>query len=959
MDSILDSLINSEKNNTFKPAPFWSWNNYICKDQVIKQIREMKSVGFGGFVIHARCGLKTEYLSDEWFELIEVCIKEAENSDMNIWIYDEFGFPSGFVGGKLLDKETNRALYLEYEIKKYFDDDAYAVYIDKDGKTLRVNGPSEGAKEYKTIYRKVSPSEVDILCPHVVDLFIEDTHEQYYKRFSRYFGNVIRGFFTDEPQYYRYGTPTSWCMEEEYFKKYGEELKDGLFHLFGSEPDDYRFRVRYYKLMNERYTEVYYKKLYDWCEGHGCLLTGHTCEEPHLYSQMWCCAGAMPTYEYCQIPGIDHLCRFMDGCIDEIQVESVARQLKKKYVMSESFGCSGYDANFRILKYIADFQMIYGINYFIYHLTNYSLQGQGYKDFPPTFSSHAAWFDDLKYFNNYITAMCALTANSEEHTDVLVLHPMQSTYLTYDRAADDKSVFELDRKFTLLTERLVAEQVAFHFGDDVLIEKYGLIKGNKFVIGNCSYKYVVVPEMDDIAKSTYAILKEFADAGGKVCLVGKFPAYIEGVAGERPIKGNITLKEIGDRHKDKIRFSGNGRIRTRYFSNDSGDFVFILNDDEKNDICLETADRFFKTDVELKTLTEIKGNLILKPHCSVLLKKIKAKSDKRLKEFTEQNFSVAEYADKECCEKKDETDSFRFTRATDNSLILDMVRVSTDGEKYSAPMYCPAVTDKYLYENYAGDLYLKYTFNISEKIAPLKFMAQNDRVKEIFLNGKPLTVVRSDFDPMFYEADITDMAEAGENSLVFHIDHYQSPQCRYAFFGENVTESLRNMVTFETNIEPVYIMGQFLLTDDLKITAMRDIGSINNFQEHGMPFFSGEAVLEGNVYANRPCIKLELIGNFMSADIYVNGEESNHVVTDTEVVLNKGVRVGENKIEIVLKSSMRNMFGPHHFLGMTEMTGVAPGLFTMRCSWNEGKSRFFNPEYQLVNFGIEKILISK
>ena len=55
----------------YAPIPFWSWNNRLEKDKLLAQIRDMKAAGMGGFIIHARTGLTTEYLSEEWFALVE------------------------------------------------------------------------------------------------------------------------------------------------------------------------------------------------------------------------------------------------------------------------------------------------------------------------------------------------------------------------------------------------------------------------------------------------------------------------------------------------------------------------------------------------------------------------------------------------------------------------------------------------------------------------------------------------------------------------------------------------------------------------------------------------------------------------------------------------------------------------------------------------------------------------
>ena len=115
-------------SNDYAPVVFWSWNNALDGQALTKQIRQMKSAGLGGFIIHARAGLKTEYLSSEWFRLVKICVDEAKRQRMNVWIYDENGFPSGFVGGKLLADPKNRARYLTYEIKDRYDESAYAVY---------------------------------------------------------------------------------------------------------------------------------------------------------------------------------------------------------------------------------------------------------------------------------------------------------------------------------------------------------------------------------------------------------------------------------------------------------------------------------------------------------------------------------------------------------------------------------------------------------------------------------------------------------------------------------------------------------------------------------------------------------------------------------------------------------------------------------------------------------------
>ncbi|MBO5653352.1 MAG: hypothetical protein J6S44_03970, partial [Clostridia bacterium] len=82
----------------YRSIPFWSWNNELDESALVRQIDEMKAAGIGGFIMHARIGLKTEYLGEKWFSCIKACLDHAKKLGMNAWIYDENGWPSGFVG---------------------------------------------------------------------------------------------------------------------------------------------------------------------------------------------------------------------------------------------------------------------------------------------------------------------------------------------------------------------------------------------------------------------------------------------------------------------------------------------------------------------------------------------------------------------------------------------------------------------------------------------------------------------------------------------------------------------------------------------------------------------------------------------------------------------------------------------------------------------------------------------
>ena len=65
--------------------PFWSWNDRLKPEELQRQIRNMKELGMRGFFMHARGGLETPYLSDEWFACVDACVTEAERCGLEAW----------------------------------------------------------------------------------------------------------------------------------------------------------------------------------------------------------------------------------------------------------------------------------------------------------------------------------------------------------------------------------------------------------------------------------------------------------------------------------------------------------------------------------------------------------------------------------------------------------------------------------------------------------------------------------------------------------------------------------------------------------------------------------------------------------------------------------------------------------------------------------------------------------
>ncbi len=922
----------------YTSMPFWSWNNKLEIPELLRQIHEFKERGIDAFIMHARTGLRTDYLGEEWFNCIGACLEEADKLNMQAWVYDENGWPSGFVGGELLKEKENLVQQFFYQVKPVFDREAFAVYTVTDGHAVRIAAPTD-AEEYHCVYIKDNDSYADILNTAVADKFISATHEQYFKHFEKYFGKSLKGFFTDEPQYFRHGFPYSRILPSEFEKEYGENIADGLIYMFIGSPESKKFRYRYYLLLNKLYT-AFYKKLYDWCSAHNCMLTGHTVEEPRLSTQLWCCAGAMPSYEYEHIPGIDWLGRELDVVHSPKQAGSAAQQLGKKFVLTETFGCSGWDTTPRELRRVAEFQYVLGVNKMCQHLVSYSLRGQAKGDYPPSFSRHNLWIKDSKPFNDYFKRLSFILSNTKECADVLVVHPMHDAYMTYKRDEDFSSIADKEKTFEILSAALVRRGVQFHYGDECIMARHAQVRGNKFFVGNCVYGYIVIPEIESIDSSTLKLIEEFKSNGGKVCLFGKSPAVADGFKPIAPITGNFDFDNLP--HVE-FRSDSSSNLIFAHRKGEIGEFLYIVNTDAKKEAVVSLPYSFEVVNFIDCKIEKGVNSFIIPAKSSVMLRLCESAVGKR-------NNAVR---------VQDITEKFAFKSASDNCLTVDFVSISYDGKNFSKPQFVHAVNEQLIKEEFKGKIWVKYNFVVKDAIPKVRVLMEKLNYYYVSINGADIRLLQSEFDVFFRCADISSYLKKGENEIVACVDYYQGPAVKHVLCDPGVMESLKNCLVIDTEIETLYLYGNFIVNEDREIVMSDGKCGLSNIQEQGYPNFAGKITFEAELFVENVNKQITVSGRYMVAEITVNGRAAAKLVVSESADISAYLQKGKNKLEITLTSSMRNMLGPLHFKHTAEPTDyVGHQHFEFRGTWENGVSPDFTPEYRTMPFGVDKIILS-
>jgi len=580
IEKLLDEI--KSPSSIYRGAPFWAWNGKLNPEELRWQIRIMKEMGLGGFFMHSRVGLDTEYLSEEWFECINACADEAKKLKMLAYLYDEDRWPSGAAGGLVTKNPKYRMKHLCMQETKNIADikktkNFLAAFLAEFDGNVIIN------------YRKIKPQEkimdlkesekilifsietskfsdwyngytyLDTMNSEAVKQFIKITHEQYRKYCGKYFGSVIPGIFTDEPNYgsqffdYDWQPPNriavSWTekLPAIFKKRYGYDLVEYLpeiyYDIAGKTISQARYH--YHDCITHLFVDAFAKQIGQWCEKNKLLFTGHVLSEDTLSSQTNVVGNCMRFYQYMQAPGMDLLTEHWRLFNTAKQVSSVARQFGRKWRLTETYGCTGWDFPFSGHKALGDWQTALGINLRCQHLSWYTMLGEAKRDYPASIFYQSPWWNIYNKVEDYYARIYAVMTEGQEVRDLLVIHPIESMWCIYRMPEWDekekkfvrqKDIIEYDRMFEKFCDTLCASHIDFDYGDEEILSEWAKVKkqGNQaiFKVNKAQYKAILVPPLYTIRSSTLTLLKKFKEAGGKVIFVEKFPQFIDGKPAE-------------------------------------------------------------------------------------------------------------------------------------------------------------------------------------------------------------------------------------------------------------------------------------------------------------------------------------------------------------------------------------------------------------------------------------------
>lgn len=593
----LEQELFQNPSSEYRGTPFWSWNCRVTKEQIEEQTTVLKQMGMGGAHIHCRTGMNIPYMSDEFMELVSYAHGQLTEKGMLTWLYDEDRWPSGFGGGLVTSHQEYRERYLVFSpvpVEEGFPEERgdsvstakairndsrkllmrYGVRLDLKGKMTDYCVWQEGQdlKEgYQPWYAYLEVSGdsawfnnqayVNTLDPEAIRFFLEKIHNRYAEKLGESFGKDIPAIFTDEPQFLHKSCmgkatdrkpqfiPYTDDFEESYQASYGESFLAHLPEVFWEkegEPVSVA-RYHYHDHIAERFAEAYADQIGNWCKAHGLALTGHMMEEPTLRSQTAALGEAMRSYRSFQLPGIDMLCDRRELTTAK-QAQSAVHQYDREGMLSELYGVTNWDFDFRGHKLAGDWQAALGVTVRVHHLTWVSMEGEAKRDYPACIGYQSPWYGKYRKIEDYFARLNTALVRGTPLVKIGVIHPVESYWLKWGNEETTGAEREaMDEAFSDLTKWLLQGLLDFDFISESLLEEMtdegeeGIDGSPRFAVGAMHYEVVLVPGCITLRKNTVRRLKEFAQKGGRIFWLGRIPEYVEAV----PVKDD-ALQKMGE-----------------------------------------------------------------------------------------------------------------------------------------------------------------------------------------------------------------------------------------------------------------------------------------------------------------------------------------------------------------------------------------------------------------------------
>ncbi|MBR5270795.1 MAG: hypothetical protein IKV64_01285, partial [Clostridia bacterium] len=484
---------------------------------------------------------------------------------------------------------------------------------------------------------------------------------------------------------------------------------------------------------------------------------------------------------------------------------------------------------------------------------------------------------------------------------------------------------ELNNELLAVMKKLEQKHVAYHLGDEMIMERYARVENGRLIVGEQEYRKVICSCCDILLPNTQRLLDEFVKTGGNITEADEIK------------ENNVT--DCGEITYKKVTYDN---FDVHYFVNTSGDRKSAKINVEGQKLDIYSGDLFdFCNDYEFEPW----GSLMV----------IDKGTQNNKLEKSEKTY-IKPYGE------------FEITEPVINMLTLDKCDYYFDGELQEKNGYVLNICERANKLERRVQIHQDYKVNIKTIPNKLYLVCETPEKFKICVNGDKIdkTITGTIVDRSFKMIDISKHVKCGENIISFDIDFEQSAQMYENLKKAQIFESEKNKLVYDVEIEAIYLAGDFSVAttgrwEKLEKNAQRYFGdfeidapgkyvNIKNIERQGFPFFCGELTIEGEIEieGENPVLDLDIKG-INAIRVEIEGTQK-VMISDNQLPLKEFGVSGKTKIKLTLINNLRNLLGPHH-LPCGESYEVGPRQFFKEpCVWNTNPE--WDDNYCLCEMGI-------
>lgn len=561
----------------YRMAPLMRVNDAFDEERMRWQLTSLEEQGFGGIFLcceYFNNGAPEKFCSDWWWEVVEVTSRLCAELDLAFWAYDEEDWPSGSIGGQLVERnpeyawrylhraETSHAggevarvtvgegdfvAAVAYELREGQIAEETLTDITGQARDGVVSWDVPPGSWFIDVYTARSGPGLlidnygDLMSKQAMGAFVDWVYGGHTEHVAKA-GGKVTGFFTDEPAFslamVDFGERFPWFPAMPYTPELGAcfEARHGatwrrglplLYHDAG--PARLQYLYRYWETCCHLYHENYFGQIYRFCEAHGTLASGHLVIEERFVNHLSQQAGNLLThFRYMHVPGMDWIHPFEDtfrhlpATTPKYPV-SMAHLMGRNQTWAETFAASGWGLRPRDIRRIVNWENVNGISMQVPICYKYSVRGLSRASFyPPGIGYQQPFWDHLRPFADYEARLCALAAGGGHRAQVTLAYPEVDIWT---HAWEHGVLEERSTAFNALGDALRFAGYDFDTLDDRAFLEQAAVDTGQVVTETERFDAVVVPPVDGVRLSALEQWKTLVESGGTLLFVGRLPRH--------------------------------------------------------------------------------------------------------------------------------------------------------------------------------------------------------------------------------------------------------------------------------------------------------------------------------------------------------------------------------------------------------------------------------------------------